>query len=157
MRGLRARLGESGQMSVELAVLMPVVIVVALTVYNLARFTTVCAAFDRVSLEAVTSVGVSPSGTQSDVTAVSEVREALQLSLGQTRNCTVEVEAERVGGAGQATTLSLAAHLTRFRCTLVYKPWPSSFVLAGVPFEAPLALRHERELVVDRYKTGVVR
>ena len=46
------RLGsQSGQMTVELAVLVPVVIMVALVVVNLMEFVDACAAFDRLSLD----------------------------------------------------------------------------------------------------------
>ena len=44
---------QSGQMTVELAVLVPVVIVVALIVANLMEFVDACAAFDRLSLDEV--------------------------------------------------------------------------------------------------------
>ena len=46
--------------------------------------------------------------------------------------------------------------LTRFVCTLTYRPWPSLVRLPGVTFEAPVALRHERDIVVDRFRSGVV-
>ena len=62
---------ESGQMTVELAAMLPVIIVVALIVYNLAKYAEVCSTFDRVSLDAAVSHGVSPSGSQSRGAAVS--------------------------------------------------------------------------------------
>ena len=48
---------QSGQMTVELAVLVPVVIVVALIVANLMEFVDACAAFDRLSLDEVIAEG----------------------------------------------------------------------------------------------------
>ena len=146
----------SGQMAVELAVLMPVVIVVALTVYNLARFVSLCATFDRVSVDAVTVVGVSPKGTQNSVHAVEEVKRSIEHSMGPSSACEVEVRAEPVGANGGGGILSLGPALTRFTCSLAMRPWPSAFVMAGVRYEAPLVLRHERTLVVDRYRSGVV-
>lgn len=62
----------SGQMTVELAVLVPVVIVVALTVFNLMRFVSACSAFDRIAADAVVSQGVSPKG-ETKAAAVNEV------------------------------------------------------------------------------------
>lgn len=147
---------ERGQMAVELAVLMPVIVVVALMVYNLSRFVCLCAVFDRVALDSVVFHGVSPSGTQTEVVAVDAVEREIVRALDASDVCSVEVSAERVGVGGGATTFSLAPGLTRFRCVLSFRPWPSSFVMAGVPYEAPLALRHERSLVVDRYRPGVV-
>lgn len=71
----------SGQMAVELAVLVPVVLVVALVGVNLMEFMALCARFDRACLDAVVSHGVSPAGEQSQVGAVDEVREALSLAM----------------------------------------------------------------------------
>lgn len=148
--------GECGQMAVELAVLMPVVVVVSLVVYNLGRFVSLCAAFDRISLDAVLSQGVAPSGSQTQMVAVEEVRSCILESLGEGEACDVEVSASRMEGSGMSGSLSVLPHLTKFTCTLTYRPWPSAFVLAGVVYDAPLALHHSRSLVVDRYSPGVV-
>lgn len=145
MRLLVGKRGASGQMALELAVLMPVVIAVALIVFNLARFVSLCAAFDRISLSSVTALGVSPAGTQDTLAAVGAVEEGVAQAFERHEECTIEVSAEPAG-----------LGLTRFRCLLIYRPWPSSFVIAGVPYGAPFALRHERSLVVDRFKPGVV-
>ena len=152
---MSGRLGESGQMAVELAVLMPVIIVVSLTVYNLARFVALSATFDRVSLDTVLSQGVSPAGGSGGLPAIGEVRRCIVNALDAPQTCDVEVRAQRLGpgATGHLTTSPL---LTRFTCTLVYRPWPSSFVIAGVPYRSPLVLRHERALVVDCYRSGVV-
>lgn len=147
---------ERGQMAVELAVLMPVIVVVALVVYNLGRFVCVCAAFDRISLDAVLAQGVSPQGSQTQLAAVDAVRNSIVESLDAGGTCNVDVRAEKLGKSGLAGELSMRAHLTRFTCTLTFKPWPSSFVLAGVAYDAPIALHHTRSLVVDRYSPGVV-
>lgn len=138
--------GESGQMAVELAVLMPVVIVVSLVVYNLARFVTTCAAFDRVALLSVTTCGASSSGGTDALAPVNEVRQSIEQALKNSDRCSVEVRAEPIRRG-----------LMRFTCHLLYKPWPRSFVVAGVYYEAPFALRHERSLVVCRRSVeGVV-
>ena len=44
----------------------------------------------------------------------------------------------------------------RYTCTLSYKPWPRFLRMPGITMEAPFALTHERSLVVDRYRPGVV-
>lgn len=147
---------ERGQMSVELAVLMPVIIVVALVVYNLARFVALCATFDRAAFNAVSSFGVAPTGTQTSVVAVDQVERNIAQSLGAGDAFTVRVSANRVQADGSSSGMSLAPHLYEFTCKLFFKPWPSAFVIVGVPFNAPVVLLHERTLVVDRYSPGVV-
>lgn len=142
-------------MAVELAVLIPVIVVVALVVFNLGRFVALCATFDRASMDAVISQGVSPAGSARGLAAVDEVCSCIEDALGRSSSCHVEVSVERASSDGGGA-LTLSPLLTRFRCTLSYAPWPSAFVIAGVPFDAPLVLRHERTLVVDRYRPGVV-
>lgn len=145
---------EAGQMTVELAVTIPVVLVVALLVYNLGRFVQLCAAFDQVSLDAIVSQGVSPPGDQTSLSATEAIRTAVADALpGED----FDIGVAAAGPSGDdGTTFTMSPSLTRYTCTLEYRPWPSSFVIAGVPFEAPIRLRHERTLVVDRFKSGVV-
>lgn len=142
-------------MAVELAVLIPVAIVVGLAVHNLARFACLCAEFDRVAANAVLCQGVSPSGAPSAVASVSQVQSAIEATLGADGR-TFDVRAERLGLAGMRGSLSLSPLLTRFTCTMRVRPWPSSLVIAGVSLDAPVALVHRRTLVVDRYRPGVV-
>ena len=52
---------KDGQMTVELAVLIPVVVVVALIAINLMEFIDACAAFDVLSSDTVIAQAVSPS------------------------------------------------------------------------------------------------
>ncbi len=142
-------------MTVELAVLTPVVIVVGLVVLNLMWFVDACSAFDQAALDAVVAHGVAPSGEQSQQRAVEEVRAALSEALGR-KGCGVEVRAEPAGEGPGGAAFAVSPLLTRYICTLTYHPWPRLVRMPGVTYEAPLALRHERELVVDRYRPGVV-
>lgn len=145
----------SGQMTVELAVLVPVVLVVALVGVNLMEFVALCARFDRASLDAVTSHGVSPAGCQSQVGATEEVREALELAMGSAP-CELLVSAERVDGAGGGTSFAISPFLTRYTCTMAFAPWPRELRLPGISLTAPALLSHSRELVVDGFRPGVV-
>lgn len=153
--GRRASLG-SGQMTVELAVVTPVVIVVALVVLNLMGFVEACAAFDQLALDAVVSQGVAPAGEQVRLASVEQVRASLAESLGREDRCEVEVSARSVDEGRKDTSFTVSPLLTRYVCTLSYHPWPRFLRMPGVTLEAPLTLRHERELVVDRYRPGVV-
>lgn len=143
-------------MTVELAVVTPVVIVVALVVLNLMGFVEACAAFDQVALDAVVAQGVAPSGEQSENRAAAEVRSAIEELLGREGRCEVEVRAEAVGMGATSSGLVMSPLLTRYVCTLTYRPWPRLLRMPGVTYEAPLALRHECEFVVDRFRPGVV-
>ena len=147
----------SGQMSVEFAALLPVMLVVALVGLNLMRYVELCSEFDQVALDAVISQGVSPSGEQTVESAERQVRSCIEEAMGSERGVSVEVtsaEEGRFGGAGE--NLTVVPSLTRFTCTLKVTPWPGRFSIAGMEFVPPLRLVHERSVVVDRYRPGVV-
>ncbi|WP_077598262.1 hypothetical protein [Olsenella urininfantis] len=149
-------------MVVEFAVMVPVAIAVGLVAFNLARFTWLCAAFDRASLDIVVAHGVSPEGEQRLGVATQQVKSALEEAMPGS-GVEVGVEAEDLsqaaaGGQSSASTLSfpISPLLTRFRCTLRYQPWPAIDGFAGVRIGTPLALEHQRSIVVDRFRPGVV-
>lgn len=148
---------QKGQMAVEMAVMLPVTIVMALIVFNLCRFVEACATFDRVAPDAVISHGVAPSGEQSSLSSAASVEACIREALAMT-SCDVSVT---VSGAvqaprGEGLTFPVSPLLTTYTCTLRYHPWPGSFAIAGVPFSPPVTLQHVRTLVVDRYRPGVV-
>lgn len=72
----------SGQMAVELALLVPVIVAVALAVVNLMSFSELCARFDRVAPDAVLAHGASPSGSPEGLAGVEEVAEAIRRGMG---------------------------------------------------------------------------
>ena len=148
---------QRGQMTVELAVMMPVAIVVALVIFNLCRFVEACATFDRVATDAVISQGVSPEGEQSSLSSARQVTSCIEQSLHMsTCEVSVSVDGAQPVRAQTGLTFPLSPLLTTYTCTLRYRPWPGSFVIAGVAFRPPIALVHERTLVVDRFRPGVV-
>lgn len=153
---MRARpRGDSGQMAVELAVLVPVIIVVALIGLNVSHYAELVARFDRVAPDAVNLHGVSPSGASSELAGVDEVKTAIEQAMGDA-SCDVAVRVEGLSGDDAGARIDLAAGTTRFVCELAYRPWPSSVQIAGVGFELPALARHERSLVVDRYRAAVI-
>lgn len=146
-----------GQMVVEMAVLAPVMMVVALVVLNLAWFLEACARFDRMAPDVIMAVAVSPAGELGGGHHVHEVAEALGSAMEGLRGCSVDVNAESAWDAvAQTGSFSMAPHLTRYVCTLRYAPWPSSFSVAGIDAGIPFELCHKRSFVVDLYRCGVV-
>ena len=145
-----------GQAAVEMAVLIPAIVVVALLAFNVMRYAELCARFDRVAPDAVLAHGVSPAGSSGELAGVDAVTEAIREGMGGA-SCEVEVAVEDLGlsGSGKAL-LTLAAGTTRFTCTLSYTPWPSSVSIAGAGFQLPELAKHERTIVVDRWKAAIV-
>lgn len=150
--------GEEGQMVVEMAVVAPVMIVAAVIALNLMGFLEASARFDRVAPDIVLALAVAPEGEASDGGQVHRVTEALQGAMGGSGRVRVSAWAEGAweSGEGGGVGFSFAPHLTRYVCTMAYAPWPQSFSVAGVEAGAPLELRHDAVVVVDRYRSGIV-
>lgn len=151
----RAAFDDEGQMAVELAVVAPVMIVLAIVVLNVMLFVEAAARFDRVVPDVVNAVAVSgPSGQGSGEHAVAQ---ALADAMRGLARVEVRVAAQAAWGAdGEGIGFSFAPHLTRYVCTMVYVPWPASLTVAGVEAGIPFALEHERSFTVDRYRSGVL-
>ncbi len=141
------------QATVEMAVVAPVLIVLALIVYNLMQFTCAVARFDRLAPDIVIAQAVSPEGV-SGLATTARVQEALQEAMAP-----YDVQIEVINEADEASgleILALTAAPQTYRCTLAFHPWPTGFSIAGVNMGTPLVLRHERAVVVDPWRPGVV-
>ena len=152
-----AMLGERrAQATVEMAVVVPVMLVMALIVYNLMVFLAATARFDRVAPDIVMAHGVAP--VSNDATAgdgSDEVRAQLVQAM---RDYDVEIEVScEVGDDGEdGPLLGLVGALRTYRCVMRFKPWPSGLSIAGVSMGAPVALVHGRSVTVDPWRSGVL-
>lgn len=148
-----------GQMTVELAVVLPVVIVCALIGYNVIRFAQVCAIFDRASRNAIVNFGVAPSGNQDTSTACQQIQRAVEHSLNS-NSCQIDVEAHTLLDDSQVQSTGLnficSPLLTKYTITLHFYPWPSFAAIAGVKSGIPAHVTHKAHLVVDRFRPGVI-
>lgn len=155
-------LATEGQMTVELAVMVPVVIVVAIAAANLVRYVELCAQFDRLAPDMVIAHGVAPAGEMNSVASVGAVQAALENAMGSVAGLgSIEINVSVGDVSTQPSseggiTFPISPLLSEFVCTLNYRPWPSSFVIAGIVYESPVALSHSRAVVVDRFRPGVV-
>ena len=145
---------ESGQMVVELAVLMPVLLVVALLVINIASYIELSARFNRIARHAVTTFAVS-SG-RSDRAVCSALEDEISRSLNSSQ-CSVEVTASPCSGD---TPLGLAlggkSRLTKYICTMKMIPWPSHLVIAHSSYQLPITLDYSCSLIIDAFRLGVL-
>lgn len=149
---------KSGQMNVELAVLVPIMLVVGLIAYNLSVFVALTATFDRAAANAIVSFGVSPSGYATEAAAITQIKSEVERALANDR-CIVEVKAAPVyedSPDTSAVVFPMSPLLTRYTVRMKYKTWPSAMSFAGTHFDPPFYLEHEKTLVVDRFRPGVV-
>lgn len=147
---------ERAQAVVEMAVVAPVMVVLALIVYNVMVFSAATARFDRVAPDVVLAHGVSPEGGEGAGTASAARTVEAQLAAAmEGYDVEVEVRVDEAGEGG-GSVLSLVGSLRTYSCTMRYAPWPSGFSIASVSLGAPVFLTHERAVTVDPWRPGVV-
>lgn len=164
-------LGERAQATVELAVVAPVLLVLALISYNMMVFLSAVARFDRVVPDIVLVHGSSPSSTDAGPAPGSDrssdvVRAEIERAM---EGYDVEIDVESAeggsadGGGGSSdagdsdlTMLGLVGALRTFRCTMRYRPLPQGWSIAGVELGAPFELSHVRSVSIDPWRSGVI-
>lgn len=136
---------EAGQMTVELAVAFPVMLVVAVVAVNALLFFSECAAFDASFREAVRVHATSPAYGQGIEQSRAQVSEAMAQAFDRPFEAST-VSAE--GASGGHTTFSAALEFTPTLFGLGLRP-----TVFGVSLP-PLV--HRVELAVDCYKPGAL-
>lgn len=144
---MRARLWgnclEAGQMVVELCVVMPVILMVAVAIVDGLVFAAACAKFDHLAPQAVLAVAASPEGTSFDAGACSaEVEGQLSEEMAKDR-AEVFVEARDSG------------RVCEFTCKLSMTPWPLADGSGSVMgMGMPMRLSREFKFSVRPYVIG---
>ena len=141
----RTATDESGQMTVEMAVAMPVLIVVAVIAVNACTFFYQCAVFDRVAHEAVRVYAASPAYGEGSGQACASVEQAVRSQLDD-QNLGVSVAYAKIG-----------ADFDEYRVTLSFQPTLFGMGLRSEVFGVSMPqLEHTTSYVVDSYKPGVI-
>lgn len=136
---------ESGQMTVELAVAMPVLIIVAVVAVNAMTFFCQCATFDRVAHQAVRVHAAAPAYGQGAAQSCALVEQDIRAVIDEPN---VDVTVSH-GSAG--------VDFDRFTATLEYHPTLFGLGLRSQVFGVAMpSLSHTTTYVVDSYRPGVV-
>lgn len=169
---------QRGQMTVELAVTIPVLLAAVGIAINLMVFLGDCARFDRLAAEAVRVEAASPGYGSYGITARAQAAQTLLAqSFAEQQYLSISVEAtagstgdESMQGAqswqgtdgSQSTrgsqgtdgaTFSLLPHQETFVCTLRYRPWGFGDSFFGIKFSG---IEHTRSYVIDPFRPGVL-
>lgn len=143
--GVRRRVRDEGQMTVELAVALPVLVAVAAVAVNALLAFSECAAFDNAFRDAVRLNATSPAYGQ----GLEQSRAAVQSDLEGAFNRSFESVQVAVEGAS-------GGHV-RFTATLEVSPTLFGLGLKRSVFGVELPkLVHSAELAVDRYHPGML-
>ena len=136
---------ERGQMTVELAVVFPALLAVAVIAVNALLFFSECAAFDRVAREAVRVHAASPAYGQ-----------GLEQSCAQGAQ-TVEQAFDRPCLGTRVAVEGTADGHARFTATIEFSPTLFGLGLKSSVFGVALPrLEHAVSLTVDPYKPGML-
>lgn len=134
-----------GQMTIELACAMPVLLIVALLTVNALTFFGQCAVFDRAAQSAICTYAASPAYGQGASQSCARIESAIRDAMG-TPNVNVSVTCS---GAGR--------DLERYVATLSFSPTLFGTGLRSHVFGVSMpSLTHTTQLVVDTYKPGVI-
>jgi Flp pilus assembly protein TadG len=153
---IRMRLREErAQATVEMAVVTPVLLVLALIVYNVMIFASAVARFDRVVPDIVLAHAVASEGEGGESSADASATVQTQI-LNAMEGYDLQIEVSSEQGAEASDGGLLSRTFRTYTCTMHYEPWPTSLSIAGVPLGAPTTLSHERAVTVDPWRPGVV-
>lgn len=143
--GKRGGQNELGQATVELAVVLPAAIIVAVIAVNALTFFGTCASFDRVARQSVCAWVAVPEANMDVGDAATYVRDELERAVGAS-NIAVSVSAEHAAGG-----------LTKVVARIEYQPTLFGLGLRREVFGVSLPpLVHEVALAVDAYKPGIL-
>ena len=134
-----------GQMTVELCVVLPVIVVVAAVACNALTFFGACAEFDRVGRNAVRTFAAVPAAGADPGPCTGEVLSAIEGSLSD-GNLEFEVSSSRDHRGYEEYAMTMTFHPTLFGLGLRQE-------VLGVPLPA---LTHESRMVVSPYRPGVL-
>lgn len=142
---MRRKLDNRGQMTIELCIVLPVAIIIAVIAVNAMTFFSYCAEFDRVTRNAVRVAAASPSANQDKAVTVSSIKsQIINCVNASNTSCEVSSSVESNG-------------LETYKATLKY--WPTLFGmgLKDSVFGVKLPpLTHSSSLTVDRYTPGEI-
>lgn len=140
----RPRSTTKGQMTIEFAVMFPVMLVIALIAFNALMFLSNCAAFDRIFREAVCVYAPSPASGEDTGQTCAHINEQLETFADKTYlACNISPSARNDG-------------LTTYTGTLFYTPTLfGAYPLREVFGVSLPAVEHNACITVDSYKPGV--
>ena len=152
----------NGQMSVELAITIPVILAVMGILINTMGYMDVTARFDRLAAEAVRIEAVSPGyGAYDTRTREGRVRTLLQEQFtDEGGRVSIKVTAYSGPATGDyseesssGSLFSLIPQLETYECTLTYSPWGFKDSFFGIRF---FEMTHTRSFTIDPYRPAVI-
>lgn len=137
--------GDRGQLTVELAVVLPVALIIAVIAVNACTFFSECAEFDRLARNAVRVCACSPAYGQ----GIEQSAAAAEAMIGEA----LDLECEEVAVSAQVR----GGGYVSFEAQLRYRPTLFGMGLREEVLGVPLpSLCHSVSLVVDPYKPGML-
>lgn len=137
-------MNERGQISVEFALVIPIILMVMVACVDGLVFATACARFDHIVPQRIIACVASPGRESYEGDErLQDLEQALEQDFVRAdQNVSVEVEGSALGAK-------------TYRCILRVAPWPLSSSGASVfGMRVPLVLEHECALALDPYTPG---
>ncbi len=149
---------EKGQLAVEFALVAPVLILVALVIFSLARFIYLSNKFDSGCRQIIVVEGVSPMGVESEADLNERIRLKISNLFKEEGGVEIMVESKPYNASGREGKIHVPQirPLKEYICTMAYTPIFSDLSFGYASSQSPLELIKEVVVVVDPYAAGVL-
>ena len=144
-------LDDKGQMTVEMAVMLPVVIVVVFIVFSLMLYLNSCTQFDSAATQAVLVISAQSNKRLHIGRDEACIKNYINQAMKSNKRIEVEVESRKLKRIDdKGFRLGIGNTLVEYKCTMKFYPSIKSFTMAFMRFDAPVYLTHEKVLVAPR-------
>jgi hypothetical protein len=159
----RKYIGNRGQMTVELAVCMPVLAIMIVIMFNAMSFLEACARFDRVAADAVRIEAASPGyGEYGNNHRARKISELIEASFADFDNVSIAVKVNNSTGSEPTDKpesnaalpfFSMLSRAETYECTMYYSPPIFGDSLFGTKF---FVVEHTNSYAIDPFRPGVL-
>ncbi len=149
---------DKGQMAVEFAVVLPILLVVCLIVFSAAHLLYLSNKFDHTCRQVVIVHGISPVHTEDDSEINRTVLRSIEEEFDAYDNVRFEVSSEYIDGWGQAHgtgDLHIIPYFKKYKCTMYYRPFFSHLAVSFIGANL-LEVSTHVEVIVDPYRAGIL-
>lgn len=147
---------DRGELLVELAIAIPIMVIIGLITINLMQFIGQCAKFDRATGDLVRYAVLNPQDNGNAATGLLAKSMGYEGNDPNSNHVSVQVR-DYDGPAGSV----VGHYLKTVDATLYFKPWPAldAVYFENTPFRFQLPgqfMQHKQRYVVDAFKPGIL-
>ncbi len=155
---MKGMMDEKGQLAVEFALVAPILVLIGLVIFSLARFIYLANKFDSVCRQVIVVEGVAPVGSEGESDMNERIRFLIAERFDEESKVDIEVTSRPYssGGLGNILHIPQIRPLKEYTCTMTYTPLFSDLRLGYASVRSPLEMTKEVKVIVDPYAAGIL-